>query len=133
MDSHNSDHNQPAPGELLFAYGTLQRGGCYHHLLTQADAPFVGDGQTRQPYPLLLDRYPCLLDLPQKGFRVTGELFRIPDRPTWDILDRLEGHPHEYRRRREVLRTQNGDATAWVYFFLDTSLQGTPVERFQPA
>lgn len=122
----------PAPRELLFAYGTLQRGGCYHHLLEQAGAGFAGEAQTRQPYPLILDRYPCLLDLPGKGFAVTGELYRIPDHPTWEVLDRLEDHPREYRRRKEVLATTDGEATAWVYFFLDHSLQGTPLQRFEP-
>ncbi|NBD39197.1 MAG: gamma-glutamylcyclotransferase [Verrucomicrobia bacterium] len=125
--------NFPAPGDVLFAYGTLQRGGCYHHLLERAGADFVGEAQTRQPYPLILDRYPCLLDLPEKGFPVTGELFRIPDHATWEVLDRLEDHPREYRRRQEVVRTTEAEITAWVYFFLDSSLQGTPVRRFRPA
>ena len=130
MKAASSD--PPAPGDLLFAYGTLQRGGCYHHLLEQAGAGFAGEAQTRKPYPLILDQYPCLLDLPERGFPVTGELYRIPDRATWEVLDRLEDHPREYRRRKELVRTTEVEATAWVYFFLDTSLQGTPVRRFEP-
>ena len=121
----------PEPGDRLFAYGTLKRGGQYHHLLEKAE--FEATGQLAVPYPLLLADYPCLIDDPGRGFRVTGEVYRIRDRETWMKVDWLEDHPREYLRRRESVETASGPVEAWTYFYrqpegLDPSLQ--PVRAF---
>lgn len=123
----------PQAGDLLFAYGTLKRGGQYHYLLEGDGAEFLSTGRLALPYPLLLAEYPCLLDEPGTGFKVTGELFRILNRETWRRVDRLEDHPREYLRRLETVETGTGPVTAWTYFYrqtecLDPSLQ--PVEAF---
>jgi len=125
----------PPDNALLFVYGTLQRGGMYHPLLEACGARFVGRASTLQAYPLLLDRYPCLMDAPGTGFRVSGEVYRIRHAQSWWDLDQLEGHPHEYRRRLEPVELAGEVREAWTYFFLlpDTLQPGLrPVERYDP-
>lgn len=107
----------PTAASLLFAYGTLQRNGQYHRILEACGATFLAEARTRVPYPLIVTDYPCLLDLPGKGFHVTGELYRIPLPEDWRALDTLEGHPNEYERRLEPVESAQGVHPAWVYFY----------------
>jgi gamma-glutamylcyclotransferase (GGCT)/AIG2-like uncharacterized protein YtfP len=109
--------DMPSPGDLLFAYGTLQRGGQYHYFLERCGARFVSKGKTQLPYPLILADYPCLLDRPGEGTQVEGEVFEIPNSPDWEAIDRLEDHPREYRRRLEPIQTGSQTVQAWTYFF----------------
>jgi gamma-glutamylcyclotransferase (GGCT)/AIG2-like uncharacterized protein YtfP len=123
----------PAAGSLLFAYGTLQRGGQYHYFLEQCGARFVSTGKLIIPYPLILAEYPCLLDQPGKGFRVSGEIFEIQKPEDWKAIDCLEGHPNQYIRRPETVETESTTVLAWTYFYqlpdhLDPRLK--PVESF---
>lgn len=125
----------PPENSLLFAYGTLQRGGVYHPLLERCEARFIGEGRTVTAYPLVLDAYPCLLDQAGSGFHVIGEIYRIPAPADWINLDRLEGHPHEYERRPETLQCGRQRMEAWTYFFRQTDRLEPglkPVERFVP-
>lgn len=123
--------DSPGPDELLFAYGTLQRGGRYHALLEQCHAEFVGTGELVTAYPLILAQYPCLLDQPGKGYCVSGELYRLHQSADWIAIDRLEAHPHEYRRRPEPVRLGAATVLAWTYFYrfpesLDPRLKPVP-------
>lgn len=123
----------PPAGSLLFVYGTLQRGGEFHHLLSHAGTEFIGSGKTATKYPLLLDEYPCLIDQPGRGHNVTGEVYRIAEPKQWHSVDRLEGHPEEYRRRIETIHLESGTVKAHAYFYLHPDLlrKGlVPVSRF---
>lgn len=120
---------------LLFVYGTLQRGGQYHQLLEQCRARFLGSGRLLTAYPLVLAQYPCLLDQPGRGHRVHGEVYHIPSSHGWLLVDRLEGHPVEYRRRPEAVEIGGRILDAWTYFYIRADLpirQLTFVEGFQP-
>ncbi len=108
---------EPRENDLLFAYGTLQRGGEYHEFLTNAHARFLGVGELVTPYPLVVARYPCLLDRRGLGFRVRGEVYRIPHPSRWAALDWLEDHPREYLRRIEPVRLNGAIVRAWTYFY----------------
>ena len=108
----------PAADSLVFVYGTLQRGGVYHPLMEEGGGVFVCNGKTATKYPLLIAQYPCLLDLPGKGCQVEGEVYRLPNPAAWIKLDRLEGHPDEYRRRLEPIITGSGKLNAWTYFYI---------------
>lgn len=119
---------------LVFVYGTLKRGGQYHYLMQRCNGTYVSDGLLTTPYPLLLAEYPCLLDRPGAGLRVKGEIFSLPDKASWEILDQLEGHPSEYRRRPEKVETQDGILAAWTYFYIRQDLdeiQLKPVSEFR--
>jgi len=123
----------PHAGDLVFAYGTLKRGGQYHHLIDEIGAEFVGPGQLVIPYPLYLAEYPCLVDQPGSGLGVRGEVFRVQDPAGWEVLDRLEDHPLEYKRRVEPVWVNGERLSAWTYFYqepgkIDPSLM--PVEEF---
>jgi gamma-glutamylcyclotransferase (GGCT)/AIG2-like uncharacterized protein YtfP len=126
-----ADAPLPEP-PLLFVYGTLQRGGCYHHLLGTDGVHFLGRGHTTRPYPLILDQYPCLLDRPGVGHPVSGEVYRIQSPFTWATIDQLEDHPREYRRRPEPIVMNSSRQLCWVYFYQDPTLSGDPVARFDP-
>ncbi|MFO7725407.1 MAG: gamma-glutamylcyclotransferase family protein [Oceanipulchritudo sp.] len=123
----------PPDGSLLFVYGTLQRGGCFHSLLQSSRPAFLGSGRLCTRYPLLLARYPCLLDLPDRGHRVLGEVYRLPRSRDWLAIDQLEDHPREYRRRLEPVEVEARRLEAWTYFYIrdDVRPGSLPmVERF---
>ncbi len=118
---------------LLFAYGTLKRGQSNHRVLRKARAEFAGAGRTVQSFPLVVSGLPFLLDVPGRGHRVRGELYRV-GAPHWPALDRFEGHPDLYHRRLVEVETGDGQRVeAWAYFLTRTSedlLGQTPVESF---
>lgn len=93
---------------LIFVYGTLKRGYQNH---SEALAPyFMAEATTCDAYPMqvLTDRWvPVLLPEPGHGFRVSGELYRVPPEVLAD-LDELEsvGHPKGYHR--QSLKVQDG-------------------------
>jgi gamma-glutamylaminecyclotransferase len=118
MPSTDPQADLPPPGELLFVYGTLQRGGQFHHLMRAGGTDYLGPARLVSAYPLLLAEYPCLLDQPGRGHRVRGELYRLPRRQAWLAIDRLENHPHEYRRRPEPVECEGQRFKAWTYFYL---------------
>ena len=82
---------------LLFCYGTLKRDEVnYPHWLSNSrDAHFITKASTVQRYPLFcnppaLHCSPCLLDSPNLGHRVNGEVFDVAEEHVV-ILDELEG------------------------------------------
>jgi gamma-glutamylcyclotransferase (GGCT)/AIG2-like uncharacterized protein YtfP len=79
---------------LVFVYGTLLRGERNHHLLHDATA--LGTARTEAAYELAdVGGYPAMV--PGGGVAIAGELYTV-DEPTLAALDRLEDHPHCYRR-----------------------------------
>ena len=85
----------PASSEhLVFVYGTLRRGGRYHHLLEQAT--YLGAAQT-PPHYVLLDAgsYPAMLKNGTQA--IHGEVYRVHEH-TLKELDILEGVPELYIR-----------------------------------
>jgi len=136
MSPCSPDSEDPrAVTDRLFVYGTLQRGGQYHALLQRGQARFLGTASLVTPFPLLLARYPCLLDAPGQGHRVEGELYALPTRHGWQLIDELEQHPHEYRRRIESIECKGQSLQAWTYFYIrpDLSPGSLPaVKRYWP-
>jgi gamma-glutamylcyclotransferase (GGCT)/AIG2-like uncharacterized protein YtfP len=96
-------------GELVFVYGTLQRGERYHAYLE--GQRFVGEHETRAVYRLLhLGGYPGVV--PGGATAIRGELWRV----TVEVLgrvDELEEVPDEYGR--EHIATPFGEA--WIYLY----------------
>lgn len=86
-------------GVRVFVYGTLMRGGFYHHLLETSR--FIEEAHTRRAYTLVdLGDYPALLEGGDTS--VAGEIFEVTDE-VLASLDELEGHPDYYRRDAVVL------------------------------
>ena len=107
---------------LVFVYGTLKRGCHNHGLLQRTRAEFISTGRTASKFPLVVDGLPYLLDMPGKGHRVEGEIYRVNSAEGWSALDRLEGHPRFYQRRlTEIAGDDRETYAAWVSSWHETT------------
>lgn len=98
------------PLNTVFVYGTLKRFHSNHALLH--GAKFLKEAHVKG---ILLDlgAFPALLECMDGGQKVHGELFQVKDEEQWQALDRLEGHPHHYKRT--AVETSQGWAYTYVY------------------
>ena len=104
----------------MFVYGTLLRGERNHRLLD--GARFMGEVSTEPGFELAdLGAFPAMLPGSGAG-GVAGELYGV-DTQTLAALDRLERHPHFYRRTPIALA--NG-ACADAYLLDPALAQGRP-------
>jgi gamma-glutamylcyclotransferase (GGCT)/AIG2-like uncharacterized protein YtfP len=104
----------------VFVYGSLLCGGRYHELVS--GSTFAGVATTPARYTLVdLGPYPALVDGGDTA--VTGEIYQV-DAATLEALDRLEGHPDEYRR--VTIRLADG-APAETYLMPRDRARGTPI------
>jgi gamma-glutamylcyclotransferase (GGCT)/AIG2-like uncharacterized protein YtfP len=99
---------------MVFVYGTLKRGHGNNYLLDGAE--FVGEAASVGAcYRVLDGGFPRAFDARDDGHPIFGEVFAV-DLKTLRNLDRLEGHPRWYRRRRRRFRFADGrKVAAWVY------------------
>jgi gamma-glutamylaminecyclotransferase len=112
--------------DLVFVYGTLKRGCGNCGTMEWARGEFVSNATTMECHPLMVEGLPYLLERAGEGYRVRGEIFRIPPKG-WFFLDRLEGHPRLYQRKVIQCELENGSTVqAWTYF-----IQGD-LKRFAP-
>jgi len=87
----------------IFVYGTLKRGQPNHYLIQQISNGrhyFLGTALTVRPWPMVIsppNYAPCILDYPDHGEIIHGELYYVDVRKL-DDLDRLEQHPDYYTR-----------------------------------
>lgn len=106
----------------VFCYGTLKKGGRFHHLLKSRKAKFVDFAQIKGTM-YNLGEFPAIVLMGHND--IHGELYEI-DADTLQELDHLEGYPNFYDR--QVVATSRGDA--WVYFHqYDERLLDTPIMR----
>lgn len=100
---------------LLFTYGTLMNGERNEHLLKEAR--FVGKAVTKPVYKLFrIDGnfvFPAIID--EGNTAVSGEVYEVPI-AALPGMDRMEGHPHFYRRQPVELEGEMKDVIA--YFFV---------------
>jgi gamma-glutamylcyclotransferase (GGCT)/AIG2-like uncharacterized protein YtfP len=111
------EHEFPAQGDLVAVYGTLKGGRGNSHKL--AGAEFIGKGETVDSYRMIDRGVPYVLPCPdeRKGRRITVECYIPANRPQWEDLDRLEGHPDHYCRERIGIELESGETVdAWLYF-----------------
>lgn len=111
---------------LLFVYGSLRSG--FPGPALQYIAPYftkIADGKVKgKLYDL--GAYPAALPTTDAAF-IIGELYRAnsPEEFSWAIaqLDDYEGvHPEEgeeqlYERAATTIYTDNGEYTAWIYWY----------------
>jgi len=96
----------------VFVYGSLLRGEPNHRLL--GDAHFIGLARTRPAFALHdLGAFPGAVS--HGTTAITGEIYEV-DGPTLERLDRLEGHPHLYRR--EVVELVASDEPEFAYIYV---------------
>jgi gamma-glutamylcyclotransferase (GGCT)/AIG2-like uncharacterized protein YtfP len=91
---------------LLFVYGTLMRGYGNHHRL--AHCPFLGKAITVAPFGLYdCGSCPGMVKAGKGGQPILGEVYQI-DGDTLASCDRLEGHPHFYKREEIEVDVEDG-------------------------
>jgi ABC-type Fe3+ transport system substrate-binding protein/gamma-glutamylcyclotransferase (GGCT)/AIG2-like uncharacterized protein YtfP len=101
----------------VFVYGTLLRGEPNHGLL--ARARFVAPGRTAPSFELRnLGAFPGML--PGGSHAVVGEVYDVAP-ATLAALDRLEGHPHYFRRTAMELE---GAVAVETYLILPEQAEG---------
>ena len=105
---------------LVFVYGTLKKGFGNHRLLTKAK--FIANACIFDGKMLDLGAFPALVE---GDMDIEGELYEV-DKATFAALDRLEGHPTFYKRKRveAYFSTDEYDmatAEAWCYFLSKNS------------
>ena len=107
------DPNREACTVNVFVYGTLKRGHCNHAYI--ADGIFVGNAVTVHRYALHVQGLPRV-DRNNPVSPIHGELYRVSPATLME-LDRLEGHPHGYRRSMVPVDLGDGSRIrAWLYF-----------------
>jgi gamma-glutamylcyclotransferase (GGCT)/AIG2-like uncharacterized protein YtfP len=106
-----------ASRQLVFAYGTLKRGGSNHAFM--AGQIFTGVAKTVKGFRLIhLGDYPGLVPYPDDTDGVSGEVWSI-DAACLARLDVLEGvNEGLYRRGRIALQPPFADAEVETYFYL---------------
>jgi gamma-glutamylaminecyclotransferase len=124
----------------VFIYGTLKR-GFPNHAAGLFDAEFLGDFETREPFPFVIGgRWfsPYLLDEPGEGLRVRGELFGVSESGL-ERLDEMEGVrlPRGYRRRALDVAPSAGGAPlgVWTYLRARETVEGIhsgPLAEYLP-
>jgi len=114
----------------LFVFGTLKQGHPNHHLnqARLADENCL----TLDPYPLYLvgERYsPWLIDEPGKGYRVSGELYRVDDAKLhrMDQLERIDKHDGYQRKAIAVETSQHEKIKAQCYLKTPSQLRGADI------
>jgi gamma-glutamylaminecyclotransferase len=103
--------------EFVFVYGTLKRGyGNNERCL--AESKFIGEAvSVGANFEMQRTGFPIIWEVPEGGAKVAGEIFQVTPA---DVArcDRLEGHPHMYKRERREFVTSDGKRdTAWVYLW----------------
>ncbi len=100
----------------VFVYGSLLSGLYNHHHLK--GSKFLRADRTVDLYSMLdLGNYPGVAYRTGEGVKIIAELYEV-DNATLARFDRLEGHPHHFKR--SVVSLEGGEA--WMYFIQRTRM-----------
>lgn len=101
--------------ELVAVYGTLKQGYGNHRLLEKEE--FVGYGTTVESYCMKCFGVPMVFDTEENRVGpVAVEVYSVTQEQLTGPLDRLEGHPTFYCRKRVSIRIGNETKKCWLYF-----------------
>ncbi len=101
--------------ELLFVYGSLKKGFDNHQILSKY-AKRLGKATTVKKFGMFEDsfgNYPYLISTPHT--RVHGELYQITRRELMEKIDKFEGVPEYYQRKKIEVKSHHGVQRAFVY------------------
>lgn len=101
--------------EVLFVYGSLKKGFDNHNLLRK-HCKRIGKALTIGKFGMFEDsfgNYPYLTTSPQ--MRIHGELYELQRKELLEKLDRFEGYPDYYERKKILVKTHKGTVRAFVY------------------
>ena len=99
--------------KFVFVYGTLQRGQGNHSVMEMSEGHYIGPAETVDRYPLTVNSLPYLHNFAGTGNHVQGEVFEVD---TLTHLDRLESHPHFYKREVIPIALATYRLPCWTYF-----------------
>ena len=99
--------------EIVFVYGTLQRGHHNHSVMQKSGGDFIGVGETVNRYPLTVSSLPFLHNFEGVGNHVLGEVYQVE---TLKWLDILESHPMFYKREVIEIALATYRMPCWTYF-----------------
>jgi gamma-glutamylcyclotransferase (GGCT)/AIG2-like uncharacterized protein YtfP len=108
--------------EFLFVYGSLKKGFDNHKLLCKY-AKRVGKASTVGKFAMYEDsfgNYPYLVKEPIT--KVMGELYEIKRKELLEKIDRFEGAPEYYQRKKIKVKTHKGVNLAFVYIREDKDI-----------
>lgn len=115
--SYSRDHEVSEVPTLIAVYGTLKMGQALEHYME--DSRLVGWGFTAEAHRLCLNNVPTLIkggDKSKGAIPVEVEVYEVDDE-TLAKLDKVEGHPHLYKREMVRIQLWKEEAVwAWVYF-----------------
>lgn len=99
---------------LVAVYGTLKVGysNYAHHLGTST---YVGNGKTKDKYPLVVSGLPYVIERKGEGTNVSVDVFMVND-DVFNRLDGLEGHPRWYVRKQIPIVIDGKTVMCWLYF-----------------
>lgn len=107
---------------ILFVYGSLKKGFDNHNLLSNA-ATYMGEAITVNRYAMYQDsfgNYPYLIPTPI--MQIHGELYHIKSDDLWRKIDKFEGAPDYYERKKILVNKGNTIYCAWVYIQSHTQI-----------
>jgi gamma-glutamylaminecyclotransferase len=112
---------------LVAVYGTLKKGYTnYNNHLTSSK--YIGNGKTKEKYPLVIKGLPYLIDQAGEGYQVEVDVFKVSN-SVLNNLDKLEGHPNWYRRKQIQIEINNKTLTCWIYFNLNETTVGQTLHK----
>lgn len=97
---------------LIFVYGSLRQTHVNHQLLNGARC--YGIGSTIDNYAMYLSGgYPYVI-CTEDRYPIVGELYAV-DGITLKQLDKMEGHPHYFVRKKVGVVVDDKEYSAWMY------------------
>lgn len=99
---------------LVAVYGTLKKGNSNYFNYLRSSG-YLGSGETKDRYPLIVDGLPYLIEKKGIGYNVDVDVFKVSG-DTLAELDRLEGHPRWYVRKQVQIQMKKRVLTCWIYF-----------------
>ncbi|NPA62821.1 MAG: gamma-glutamylcyclotransferase [Methanococci archaeon] len=101
--------------EYVFVYGSLRK-GFWNHEPYLKNSKFIGKGRTKEKYAMYADIIPYVVEN-EKISHIVGEVYEV-DEETLKRIDRLEGHPDYYERKKVKIILESGEEIeAWLYFY----------------
>ena len=102
-------------GKLVAVYGTLKAECGNHHVTEMCNPTYVGTTRTVEKFDMI-DGWGFPRVVHHEGEKeghthITVEVYSVED---IDPMDRLEGHPDFFRRRR--VKVEGLDELVWMYF-----------------
>ena len=94
--------------ELLAVYGTLKKDSYNHGILSRSGAEYVATTVTTNKYTMYDGGFPRVVVGDDSQIHI--EVYKID---TFQPTDRLEGHPHFYRR--ELVPVEGFKEHVWMY------------------